>query len=472
LHYYSNKFTDAVRMDHAATTHLNRIAIAPAAAHQTGVPITYHQLARETDSEVARASVINLFDTLEQSGPVQSRGQCFPHAAAAAQQQMSNDYDGHDRDVKEGRTAEAREFRDENLIGYPHFPASELPTHALRYGFGRKQIGELASHRLQPGYGLGPDGDKNTPQHPYLGKMFVTLSTPEQLAAQGVRPVVAAHNARDLTLRPEVAPEREVDFPGGAEANVMFFEQLITVPDFSKPLRDPQNQSAGLSQREFVNFKVRLVRFTNDAERVRIETELVDRLIEIHEEALVRLVVDEVKRREGYLVFQRSATKYALMPSDIRQPNGRFFTSRRDKELVDIAMRAQFSDASASASAGSGAASASAAGVWPAAAGPAVLAAAAAEVAPTPPAAPPETEQATAEDMRPPAGSAAIPASTAVRFVGVFGADTPAAAGVAERAVVRAPGDARRASEREVGAPLSDEAAESDQKRARPAGPS
>ena len=104
-------------------------------------------------------------------------------------QRMTTDMKGYDEDVKKhSEKHSALELLcSERIISNPTFATSDLPIHAMKYGFGLKPFAGMKDFRLLPQY-----SDDGKPMNRHVGKIFIALLTPAQMKLEHMRHVTGA----------------------------------------------------------------------------------------------------------------------------------------------------------------------------------------------------------------------------------------------------------------------------------------
>lgn len=312
LHYYRHYFDDNQRRDHIFTSHLNRVAPAPAVYSMTSLLPTAHQKARES---VLNENVQDLRDTLESfkhSGPVAVGGTTYQSVNAQLQELMSNNYVGYKDAVTKKQTPATQILFDKKAIGYPHYATSDLPQHTLRYGFGKKQIASLSQHRLHPDY-----DQTGKPKNQYLGKIYICLFTPLAMYRHRMQHVLGQHNRGLFNLKPTVAPERETGAPGGVESGYVFYEAVLQVPDFTE-WKDEYRAEFGMDSVLFNIYRADLMQAKLASDRATKADKIIDFIIAHKEQQLLSLAQEAARQRGGYLIYRHNDREYGLTPEPIR----------------------------------------------------------------------------------------------------------------------------------------------------------
>lgn len=346
IHYYRKYFTKAQRADHRNTIHLNRIAPAPAVYNKVGSTPVRHQLTRESEVEKARIQTQDVFRQFQNSGPaIQYWGgkeQIFANQSDMLQQRMSNSYGGFMSDINDQIHSSTRMLYDKKLIGYPHYAASDLPFHALKYACGQKKLEDLTEWRLRPIFQA--DGSL---LHPYPGKVFISLFSPLELYNYSARSVIGKHNRKKLLLLGTVAPERETSIPGGIGAEIPFYEELLEFPTFLGEYQNSYLEKFGISIELFTKYKQEIAAsWDGSAEERKIKRKKVKKkiieltLISHKERKLLVVAQKEAIRRGGYLIYKHEDGQYGLEPEGVRlasKKNKLITTVREKKLLLDVA---------------------------------------------------------------------------------------------------------------------------------------
>ena len=243
IHYFKDCFTDAQRRDHMETVHLNRLSVAPAVYYMlkstVGKPLfqANYQMARETDLDREKLEIREIWNDLKSMKHVRAywkeeNAKSYDNAALMINERMATKYNTFKSEANAGNNAFTALLKEKNVIGYPAYATSDLPVHALKYAYGRKKMTEekpqtetKVEPRLRPNYLI--DG---TPQHPHLGKVYLAMFTPLQMLQHSVQHVAGAHNRGCLELG-GIGYERESSALGAVQPEIVFYEELLTVPD-------------------------------------------------------------------------------------------------------------------------------------------------------------------------------------------------------------------------------------------------
>ncbi|MFN7097542.1 MAG: hypothetical protein ACK4PR_08290, partial [Gammaproteobacteria bacterium] len=341
IHYFPRHFSDIQRYDHQRTSHLNRIAPAAAVYYMSGCLPGQQQLLREKTANLNRKYVQQTFSNLRQTGEVRLfDNKKRNNAADAIQEFATNNYHDYHVEVSDPSNPYTQILHDSKMIGYPHFAGSDLPQHALRYGFGRKimkaQQQKKNNRQISNMPPLSPDyNESGKPANRYLGKIFIALMTPLQMAQHHPIHVVARHNSNKIVIDDRIIHERETSIPGGVEAECMFYEECLEVPDLSKKFLPEITEKFGLTEDKFNNYKRRFKTKKHQFERNQIWEEMAVDLINYKERKLLIIAQEAARARGGYLIYRHDDAKYALNPIPIKTSNSPHpRLSIHDKELI------------------------------------------------------------------------------------------------------------------------------------------
>jgi len=316
IHYYKHIFSDRQRREHIGTAHLNRMAPAPAVFSMSSLNPGQHQLLRESTAGKHREGLRAAFDDFKESGPVEVEGKQFANWDDALQEKMSNYYQRYNEDVRAGRTPPAQVLRDLNALNYPHYATADFTEHALRYGYGRKEVEAFKEHLLTPEYQRDA-----TCRNSVLGKVFICLFTPKAMTQARMRNVAGAHNRGFITLRDHVVWERETNATGGIDSEYMFYEERLEMPNLS--VWDESYVSKyGLSKERAGYFLKKLNAARDQNDILAIEGDLIDSLIHHMNRKLVLLAKEEAARQGGHLIYRHFDREYGLAPEPIRTSTG------------------------------------------------------------------------------------------------------------------------------------------------------
>lgn len=349
IHYYRKHFTKAQRRDHRETAHLNRIGAAPAAYHMSSLTPLQHQLSRESELQFNREHILRTFEDFKDTGKVEQywhgKSKEFNNANEMLQQRMSNSYAGYKEDTQQPKHPSTKILFERKIVGYPHYATSDLPYHALKYAYGQKKVNGLTEWRLRPRFQMN-----GKPQHPYPGKIFISIFTPLQMYQHRMQHVAGMHNRRLIDLKGTVAPERETGAPGGVEADIPFYEELLVIPSFEQYNED-YAPKYGIDLNAYNKFKEEIASsfshtnmMARDAIRKSVKNNIIEKtLMPYKEKQLLALAENEAKRRGGYLIYRHYDGTYGLNPEPMRIPSrGHSFYSKRELDLLkDITSKRQ-----------------------------------------------------------------------------------------------------------------------------------
>lgn len=340
VHYYSQYFTQDQLLEHAHTSHLNRMAPAPAAYFMADLDPGRAQVARETELIKHKDSLREFHARCKETGVYQYKGKRYGSVAAAVQEQMSNHYDGFKEDVKARRTPAHEMLDDMKAHGYPSFATSDLPEHALRYGYGKKPIPGL-NGRLAPRY-----RNNGKPTNPILGKVFISLMSPLQMARERMCHVAGMHNKSEIKLCDTVAPERETGAYGGLAQGYLFYEQVLSVPDFSQQYSNQIELRFGINLQKFGEYKAKFVKARRSQDILLVENEIVDFIKVFTKHKLLQIAQQQAQQRGGILIYRYRDREYGLEPEVMQ---GRYVLYRHEQELMRHTGRQRFATPPASA---------------------------------------------------------------------------------------------------------------------------
>lgn len=347
VHYYECYFTKNQILEHAYTSHLNRMAPAPAVYAMSSLHPGLAQMARESELIQHGDTLREIFSRFKETGAIEFQGRRYGSLGAAVQEQMSNDYAGFKRAIGH-RSSVAHEILDDlQAQGYPSVAASDFPEHALRYGLGEKTIQGLSGH-LCPNY--QPNG---APQNPMLGKVFISLLSPLQMARERMCHVAGMHNRGEINLRKQVAPERETGAYGGLAQGYLFYEQVLAVPDFSKDYSEQIfSRRFGINQRQYQYYKKQFA--SKDPQRRRsAEAHILKHVKDFTKQHLLSIAQSEAQQRGGLLVYRHFDRRYGLEPEPMKGYSRPFSHERQLLAQVGGRRFAQSAQAAASAASAS-----------------------------------------------------------------------------------------------------------------------
>lgn len=344
VHYYTHFFDANQRRDHTQTSHLGRLAPAVAVYQMSSLTPLQSQLARESKLVKNAIELRGKFEQFYRSGPVVIHSKTYQSMGHYLQERMSNEYAQYQSDIKARKNWAYEILDDLAAHGYPHYASSDLIDHALRYGYGLKKVGSLAHGILKPGY-----DQTGKPTHAILGKIFISLFTPLEMAALRTRHPAGMHNRAQITLRDTVIPERETDVAGGVDAGYVFYESCLSVPDFSGNWDDSCFIYFGLNREQFNSFKSRFHQTTNSSSRDTLATEIINVVKDHQEKQLLRIAQQEAQLRGGHLIYRCFEKQYALEPEKLRHSGRAPYVSQHERALLGSVGNERFSSAAQNA---------------------------------------------------------------------------------------------------------------------------
>lgn len=344
IHYYRHHFSKKQRADHRLTSHLNRIAPAPAAYFMSSLTPKEHQLARESAMKARAKEIGDTFEQLAESGKATQywgrKKHEFENQSDMIQQRMSGSYGGYMREIAEPVEPATQLLFDRGIRkGYPHYATSDLPRDALRYTFGQKPIEGLTEWRLRPRFQMN-----GKVSHPYPGKIFVTMFTPFQMHLHRTRHVGGMHNRGKIQLPSTVAPERETSIPGGVDSEISVYEELGVIPSFVE-YHPTYLEKYGISEEKFKKYKQDILlsltakdSSERDKIRKRVKNQVIDSIIKHKEYQLLQFALNEAKRLGGHLIFRHFDGEYGLNFEKMRTPQKSqgYSYSEREKAIIDV----------------------------------------------------------------------------------------------------------------------------------------
>ena len=352
IHYFKDCFTDAQRKDHMETVHLNRLSVAPAVYYMlkstVGKPLfpANYQMARETDLDREKLEIREIWNTFKSMKDARAywkgeKAKPFDNAALMMNERMATKYNTFKSEAKAGDNSFTAILKEKNVIGYPAYATSDLPLHALKYAYGLKKMADekpqtekLDSPRLRPDYLM--DG---TPRHPHLGKVYLAMFTPLQMLQHSVQHVAGAHDRRDLDVG-SIAFERESSALGAVQPEIVFYEEVLTVPDLSS-YDSAEATNSGYTQSQWNKWK----RWLNEAYSItdmpartkvleEMEGRLLKDLVKVKSQLLLKIAVEEAAARGSYLVWRSYDQVYGIAPEVIRDGNKPLHMRDDDRSLL------------------------------------------------------------------------------------------------------------------------------------------
>ncbi|MEX1827058.1 DUF4157 domain-containing protein [Luteibacter sp. CQ10] len=127
---------------------------------------------------------------------------------------------------------------------HPFVSTADSPRHAVRYALGNKPIAAEKAFRLRPRWRSG-----GKPQHPYSGKVYVSLHPlRDYLAPDAPSHVWSGRKLGALSIDNDTSKEGESSFLGAIKRNRVALEQVIRWPSLTAEKDD--DASFGLSKDE------------------------------------------------------------------------------------------------------------------------------------------------------------------------------------------------------------------------------
>ena len=315
LHYFGKHFpSTAVLNDHITTGHLNRIAPAPAVYTMSSLTPNQSSEARESVLTEDASRLVSVFNKLS------------PEAADGLQLFMSMEYDKYGKSItSDSDNPTLRTLYSMKAFGYPHYATSDFPYHALRYAAGLKQIDGLKESTRQPEY-----DHTGKPTYPVLGKVYIALFQPVELASHRV--VHVSTTGPGPKLSRYVRPERETSITGAVREGFVFFEGQSRVPDFSMSYSEEMEAAFGLSMEAYQAHRSRILRYQK-AEVVEAQVamgKLLDDLVKHQRSRLLRLAQTAAQKQGGHLIYCHERGKYGLKPAPLGGAREGIFTYEDD----------------------------------------------------------------------------------------------------------------------------------------------
>ena len=109
----------------------------------------------------------------------------------------------------------------------PFVSCGDVPRHALKYAYGMKFYKGHYGERLKPRW-----NDQGIAEHPYSGKVFVTLHSLENYLDENPIHVTSANLAGRIQVADMIAEERETTFPAYIGADRLVIEHIAKYPSF------------------------------------------------------------------------------------------------------------------------------------------------------------------------------------------------------------------------------------------------
>ena len=302
LHYFGKHFpSTAVLNDHITTGHLNRIAPAPAVYFMSSLTPNQGSEARESVLTQDAARLVDVFNNQA------------PEEAKQLQLFMSMEYDKYGKSITpDSDNPTLRTLYSMNAVGYPHYATSDFSYHALRYAAGLKQIDGLKESTKQPEY-IG-DGK---PTNPVLGKVYIALFQPAELASHRVVHVSTTGPGPQLSRY--IRPERETSITGAVREGFVFYEGQFRVPDFSVPYSTELQATFGLSRQKYEAHRSSILHSQKAALEVgsKAVNKLLDDVVKHQRSRLLRLAQTAAAEQGGHLIYCHEQGKYGLRPAPL-----------------------------------------------------------------------------------------------------------------------------------------------------------
>jgi len=177
----------------------------------------------------------------------------------------------------------------------PFVSESEMPDHAFRYSFGQKSLYEFAA--LHPHY-----DSKGKPSFPYIGEINLSIRGSNVFTSKYER-----HQLRKLEKMYRVNPtfvigtEVESTGFGWLPDGEVVFSEAVKCPSFSGHWKNSYRDKYGLTMKLFNAFKNRFSRSREYINRLQIERDVIEHLIEHYSTRLLKKAFQYAK--DKVLVF-------------------------------------------------------------------------------------------------------------------------------------------------------------------------
>lgn len=232
------------------------------------------------------------------------------------QQKYSNSYDGFHKSLKDpdqykGNKAIFSKFKKYKMTMNPIVSLSESPRHALKYAFGKKNLGKNIK-ALSPDY-----NSVGGPKHCYLGKLYIIIIPIDELELLDPYFVVYHHCRGDIKIKTHfsnnILEEREVSFAGGIPGKYVVSCENIRVPSFAwESYQKYYKFKFGLNTRSFKTRQTRLKNKTGKVETF-IEKTLIDHL----SDSLMKHITNECAQYDINLKYKQLDGSFGELLPDL-----------------------------------------------------------------------------------------------------------------------------------------------------------
>jgi len=338
LHFYRHYYNYMQREEYVRCSHLNRLAPAPAVFVKAGVAVGLSQLMRESAAERAVGVIRHLYHNFGQDGRQRAywdNSLTFRSTRDMLMYRSTTDLSAFTADVSStARHASLRWLNQADVRGNPTCATSEVPHQAVRYALGLKAFAAVKPHRLRPQYSAS-----GVPAHPTLGKVFVALLAPHEMAEEHVLHVSEAHNERRFELDMRFVNERESGALGGFSKGKFFYEHAIHCPRLDGRKMTREARSLGTDKQTIERWTRQLhdARAMGARAVVDFEDGLLKEMVALVQVQLYEVVREESERRGCRLVYRAGNRRYAAVPQPLRQTHQtNHIYTRDDNEFVQL----------------------------------------------------------------------------------------------------------------------------------------
>lgn len=317
VHGYRKHFPTELQFeDWVRSSHLNRIAPAPAVYRMCQVNVGGDSQLRESEGKAKAHQLKGIVSAAS------------PSSQFDLQKHMSKDYAGFLASINNDAEGTYLDLCNASAVGYPHFAASDLPYHALRYAGGLKPVESLVESRRWPEY-----TSTGKPSHPILGKIFIGLFSLQQYDQH--RFVHVSTSLGYEHLGRYIAPERETSITGAVQDGRLFFEGIVWAPDFSRAHSATLQKEFGFTEAQWQRHAAmakKKLDVTNKADVKEFDA-MFAKVFEHQQQHLLLAAQDRAIACGGHLIFAHDKNTFALEPMQLDPKSGDIFA--RERKLMD-----------------------------------------------------------------------------------------------------------------------------------------
>ncbi|MFN3235278.1 MAG: hypothetical protein ACE365_07730 [Gammaproteobacteria bacterium] len=187
-----------------------------------------------------------------------------------------------------------------SLDGNDYVSMSDFPDHPLRYAFGTKSYSKENKDIF-----CSPMWDNSgRSQHPYIGKVYVSLHTPMELLAY-TNQISRMYQDGSLSIKIHIAQEMETSFLACTPEGRIISELNVKFPSFHKPYPPHYHFKYGIDERMYQAIQYELKNKSPHTEKRKLlENAIIEYLISYHTVALLQEAQQAAKEKGAELVFR------------------------------------------------------------------------------------------------------------------------------------------------------------------------